>query len=642
MKTDKKTETAMADRMKWLNGWLRMRGYDIGSNRKDFLFFYYCTLWVIYGAADAKRLTLELNDRFTKPLSQDTVKSIVRTVNSNHGYQHKNRTIIDTLGITEAEVESLRIGHNMKEQAEREQRRLEHQARDKEILEKYMSGYRIAEIAAIQPDISQRTIERKLQELAKQKKQERNATIFRLSETGASVANIAKQIGCSHPTVRSVLRGKKPTDMTRTENLRAESDAPSFIDPAGQSLFNLYKTETGQAVPEDYNQALSELLAANRNVRIAGSGGTGKTRLINDYLDRLPPSERSQTLVVAPTGLAASHIDGLTVHKAFGLSNEVQTREPLQNVPKNLLKLHRVIIDEVSMLRIDLFERIVSILQSIEAQEQRHIQLIVLGDFGQLDPVCTKEDRKLLQQLYPEAKGIYAFHSELWDKLDFQTIVLKYNFRQDDMELFEQLTALKYGCLDAVKWFNLNSSPFTDDRAVYICPTNEKVEKYNHIALEQFRYEEKTVFKAKSDEIAPNTELPCPKELQLSEGMRIMTIVNDRKYKNGSIGTILRVTGKSIRVLFDSGTIATIHRKKFTLSDGSSYEQLPVVLAYAFTVHKCQGCTFDAVVIVPGFFAAGQLYTALSRCRSIDGICIDGFLSPEDLKIDVDALKMTV
>jgi ATP-dependent exoDNAse (exonuclease V) alpha subunit len=124
--------------------------------------------------------------------------------------------------------------------------------------------------------------------------------------------------------------------------------------------------------------------------------------------------------------------------------------------------------------------------------------------------------------------------------------------------------------------------------------------------------------------------------------MRIMTIVNDRQYKNGSLGTILKVSRNSIRVLFDNCTVATVRRKKFTLPEGSVYEQLPVVLAYAFTVHKCQGCTFDSIVIVPGFFAAGQLYTALSRCRSIDGICIDGHITKEDLIIDTEALRMTL
>ena len=630
----------MADRMKWLNGWLRMRSYDIRQERKDFIFFYYCTLWVLYGAQDARRLTHELNDRLAEPLGLDQIDSIIRTVNSNHGYMLKNSTIIETLGITTAEVEALRIGHNLAAQAKREQSRTNREAEHEQIIDMYNRGYRISEIADIRTTFSQRTIERVVEEYARRKKQSRNDTIIRLAEEGKSVADIAVEVGCSKPTVRSVLNGKKPTEMTRTEPLGIESDAPSFVDLIGQELFSLYKTETAEAAPEDFECALSELQASTRNIRIVGTGGTGKTKLINDYLSSLPPSERSCTLVVAPTGLAASHIDGVTIHKAFGLSNEVQTMEPLQNIPKSLAQLHRVIIDEVSMLRIDLFERIVTILQQIEAQEQHHIQLIVLGDFGQLEPVCTKEDRELLRHRYPN--GIYAFHSELWVKLDFQPIVLKYNFRQDDGELSQQLAALKYGSLDAVNWFNCHSSIFTDERAVYICPKNEDVERYNRTALFQLDAEKITVFKAKSENLAPNTELPCPSELHLAQGVRIMTIVNDRKYKNGSIGSILQLNQKSIRVLFDNGEAVTIHRKKFTLADGSTYEQLPVVLAYAFTVHKCQGCTFDAVVIVPGFFAPGQLYTALSRCRSIDGIYINGHLSPKDLMIDVEALKMTI
>lgn len=642
MKKDKKTQVAMADRLKWLNGWLRQRNYDIGDKRKSFIFFYYCALLPLYTPKEARGMTLEVNSRFAEPLDEYAINSIVRTVNSKRGYMQKNRTIIDTLGITPAEVEALQIGHNMAEQAEREQRRTQRQARDEQILSEYKAGYRTLEIAKVRPDVSTRTIERVLAKAARQQKQDRNDAIFRLAGQGKSVTQIAKAVGCSKPTVRTVLKGKKPTDLTITDTRGSESAAPQFVDPAGQELFFRYKEEVAQASPQDFDRALSELKSTRRNVRIVGTGGTGKTKLIRDYLAWLPPSERSGTLVVAPTGLAASHIDGLTVHKAFGLSNEVQARETTQPIPDSLLTLQRVIIDEVSMLRIDLFERIVTILQDIEAQQQRDIQLIVLGDFGQLQPVCTKEDRKQLRQLYPTVKGVYAFHSELWDKLDFQPIVLKYNYRQEEMELADQLTALKYGSLDALRWFNCNCSAFTDNNAVYICPRNEDVEKYNRLALEQFEDEEITVFTAKCEEIAPNMELPCPMEIHLAAGMRIMTVVNERKFQNGSLGTILQVRPNSIRVLFDSGITATVCRMKYTLPDGSVYEQLPVVLAYAFTVHKCQGCNFDAVVIVPGFFAAGQLYTALSRCRSIDGICIDGILTKEDVIIDTEALRMTV
>ena len=642
MKTDKKTRDIFTDRKKWLQSWLRNRSYDIGAKRRDYIFIYYSTLCVIHTHTQARQIVTNTNSRFTEPLDADVVNSIIRTVNAAGGYKLTNRTIIDTLGITSAEVESLRIGHNLQERAARTQRQLGRIAQSNHIKELYNEGKTITELTALFPLVSKSTIERIIQPLATEKKTERNRMIWQLADTGLTVSAIAAQVGCSEPTVRRVLNGTKPSNMTITEDLRSKSDAPPFVDPVGMGLFLQHKAEVGQATPEDYDHALSELQATRRNVRIVGTGGTGKTQLIRDYLAWLPPSERNSTLVVAPTGLAASHIGGETVHKAFSLSNEVQAKEVQQHIPKSLQKLQRVIIDEISMLRIDLFERIVTLLQSIEDQQQRQIQLIVLGDFGQLEPVCTKEDRKLLRQLYPKAKGIYAFHSELWDKLNFQPIVLKYNFRQLDLEFSQQLTALKYGSIDAVEWFNHNCNFCTDDRAVYICPRNEDVEKYNAFALEDFEDYEITIFKASHKELAPNTELPCPKVLRLAEGMRIMTIANDRQYKNGNLGTILKVSRNSIRVLFDNCTVATVRRKTFTLPEGSVYEQLPVVLAYAFTVHKCQGCTFDSVVIVPGFFAAGQLYTALSRCRSIDGICIDGSITEKDLIIDTEALRMTL
>ena len=643
MKTDKKTQAAMTDRKKWLKAWLRNRNYNIGDKRKDFIFVYYCTLSVLHTPKQARKMTTEINQQFTDPLLDSIISTTIYKVNKAGGYRLTNQTIIDMLAITPAEEDELRIGHNLKKKEARTQRQLDSLIQYEEIIKRYDEGRRIVDIAAdFSLNISKRSVERVLQQHAKEKKQERDRTIWQLADTGHAVSAIAQQVGCSKPTVRRVLSGTKPTDIPRTESLRDEVTAPQFIDSLGYELYVSHKRETEQAVPEDYNNALSELQATRRNVRIVGSGGTGKTQLIKDYLQSLPPSERSGTLVVAPTGLAASHINGETVHKAFGLLNEVQTKETPITIPPAIMPVKRVIIDEVSMLRIDIFERVITMLQHIEELEQRHIQIIVLGDFGQLSPVCTTEDRKQLRQLYPKANGIYAFHSELWQKLDFQHIILKYNFRQEDRELSEQLIALKYGSLDAVNWFNENCAAFSDDRAVYICPRNEDVEKYNRQALERFEGQKITAFKASYKDLAPNTELPCPKLLQLAEGMRIMTVVNDRQYKNGSLGTILKVNDNSIRVLFDNCRIATIRRKKFTLSDGGIYEQLPVVLAYAFTVHKCQGCTFDAVMIVPGFFAAGQLYTALSRCRSLDGICIDGEITKKDIIIDTEALQMTV
>ena len=124
--------------------------------------------------------------------------------------------------------------------------------------------------------------------------------------------------------------------------------------------------------------------------------------------------------------------------------------------------------------------------------------------------------------------------------------------------------------------------------------------------------------------------------------MRVMTVCNADQYKNGSMGEIIKTNDKSVRIKFDNGIVATVAAKKFTLQDGIIFEQIPVVMAYAITANKAEGMTFNKINIVPGFFAPGQLYTALSRSTSLDGINIIGELSPKDLRIDLDALKMTV
>ena len=130
--------------------------------------------------------------------------------------------------------------------------------------------------------------------------------------------------------------------------------------------------------------------------------------------------------------------------------------------------------------------------------------------------------------------------------------------------------------------------------------------------------------------------------LQLAVRMRVMTTSNGKNYKNGSMGTVTKLNKKSIRVELDNGNVVTVTAQRLELENGVIYKQLPVVLGYAITANKSEGMTFDAINVVPGYFAPGQLYTALSRARSITGIHIVGELTAKDLIVDIDALRMTV
>ena len=320
----------------------------------------------------------------------------------------------------------------------------------------------------------------------------------------------------------------------------------------------------------------------------------------------------------------------------------MQPNDEITTTPKHLYAISRIIIDEINMVRQDIFTRMIKTLRFVESQTQQPIQIIALGDFGQIQPVATDADLELLKEFYPTAKGIYAFHSVQWEQLNFRKIYLKHIYRQDDPVFKAKLNEIKYGNTSAISWFNEHSRTLESVTAITICPTNKLVDHYNWEAWCFFDGDEIIDYIATFQNGTSAEELPCPKKLQLSVGMRVMTICNSDKYKNGSIGTITKTSENSIQVHFDNGVTATVSRQRFVLPDGVIYEQIPVVLAYAITANKAEGMTFQEINIVPGFFAPGQLYTALSRCTSIDNIYIHGKLTTKDLHVDLEALRMTI
>ena len=207
----------------------------------------------------------------------------------------------------------------------------------------------------------------------------------------------------------------------------------------------------------------------------------------------------------------------------------------------------------------------------------------------------------------------------------------------------QKLNEIKYGKLSAVEWFNQNTGSLFSCNPIYICPTNKLVDYYNKLAEDRFYPDELVSFDAVITDGTPQeAELPCPMQLRLAVGMRIMTICNADKFKNGSMGRIIKIKPNGIQVRFDNGAEVTIPTMRFKLQDGGIYEQLPVVLAYAITANKSEGMTFDEINVVPGYFAPGQLYTVLSRCKSLKNIHIIGELSEKDLIVDVAALEMTI
>ena len=487
-------------------------------------------------------------------------------------------------------------------------------------------------------------------ERAKRKaaKRERTTEILLLSAKGWTQKSIAAHLGTSLSTVKRALRESREfliqgSDFT-INRINTVKDTPTkaFVSPDAERLYSLYKTEKENALyVDEHSLVMAKLQNSDKNLFIQGSAGSGKSTLLKNYLDTLSEEERSKVLLTAPTGKAADIISGTTIHKAFNLPNSVQMLdEEITCIPEMLRNISTIVIDELSMVRVDVFTKIMQIIKFAKSQGQ-NIRLIALGDFAQLRPVVTVADIEILKMLYPDIKGYYAFHSPLWEDAHFEKIILHNVKRQKDTEFIEHLEGIKYGRLADLEWVMKNASPFMPANPV--CSKRKTVDDFNNSALEEFSERHHLTIYQSEHNGPLSEELPCPEKLTVGIGVRVLCTCNDKHYKNGMIGTVKSFDVDKIIVTFDNGKSATIRRKTFLLENGTEYKQFPLNLGYAITAHKAQGSTFASVAIVcDGCFEAGQLYCALSRCPNLDNMTFIGDLKPSDLIVNVEALKRTV
>lgn len=611
MKKQNKTlppiSVTLKNRADWLWEWVKLRGYKFDSNdsRNTFLYIYFLTWMQAYdNYYHAYAMTHRRNRQLDKPLKPTDLDKKIRVWNlPKYNRKFTNETLIRLLKITSDEVITLKIGYNKKLKEER----------------------------------AQRTVLRN----------ERNREISLLRAKGLTQKEIAEKLDISLSTVKRILREARNflegSEFTINRSDKVKSAITEFISSEAERLYTLYKRENKNAPDDEYDLALAKLKNSHKNIFIQGSAGTGKSYLINLYLDSLSTEERKKVLLLAPTGKAADVIGGTTIHKAFELPSRVQIPdEEITNVPKLLHNIKTIIIDEISMVRIDVFEMIMQILD-FAATKGQNIRLIVVGDFGQLAPVCTASDKVVLKSLYPDIKSYYAFSSAKWHKANFEKIVLHKVFRQKDAELIEHLNGVKYGSYSDLEWIKYNACPFSSNKPIYICSRRKTVDDFNNSAIEEYSKDHPTTtYQAECDGPLVS-EAPCPKTLTLGVGVRVMTICNEKHYKNGMLGTVKSLSDDKIVVKFDNGKTATIKRKTFELENGTSYTQFSLILAYAITVHRAQGSTFEHVAIMcDGCFEAGQLYCLLSRCPSLENMTFIGELKPSDLKINTEALRTTV
>ena len=610
-------ENVMHHRIAWLRQWLQMRDYDIGDKRMNYLCICYCTLRAVQEQQEAAAMLVEINNTLLHPFPLEKLqKHILSKIDRNGILRYANQSIKEALDITDEEYAALDPDKNKRRLKEIDKRRLEKQSKENRIIQLHNDGFTAKQIAA-EVGVSIKTVRRRI---ADNRKRE------------AAEEEQFAQWGWSDFPILSEEKGNSGLSKADVESTQSGS------------LYYAYRTESTAALRQVQLKPSELLTNTKENLLLMGAAGTGKSYLIQQYLKSLSNKERKKVLVLAPTWKAASNLSGITVHQAFELDTNIQTTEPVTTIPKALKKIHTIVIDEVSMLRIDVFNRAIQIIQYAEKKYKRNIRIILVGDFGQLEPVCYPSDKEEIQKQYPSAEGILCIHAPLWDSLNLRKVKLFQIHRQADAIFSEKLTQLKYGWTSTIDWFNthchLNSF---DSNAITIVPTKELADNYNNAKLRELWYLFCEEFEAQYD--GPLTDdLPAPMKITLASDCRIMILKNGKTYKNGQLGTLIDIEDNGLHVQLDgSSETITIPKEKWVLSNGTTYSQYPVCLAYAITVHKAQGCTFDAINIDRGngFWLPGQLYVALSRCKTVRNIHLVRKLQYQDLHYDEEALKMT-
>ena len=378
------------------------------------------------------------------------------------------------------------------------------------------------------------------------------------------------------------------------------------------------------------------------NVFLSGEAGTGKSYVLHQFINE-KREERKNVLVCAPSGIAAIHVSGVTIHRAFQVPTEPIIKSPTK-LPPTVEEADILVVDEISMCRVDLFDYIAQTVQ--KANKKRHkygklpIQMIVVGDFCQLPPVLLDKDKEILDEYYGEDIGnAYAFQSKYWKRFQFKNIVLTDIVRQKDMNFVKALNQARMGDKQCVEFLNKNSANCPMKNGIYIYSTNRKVKELNTRELEVIN-NPLWEFEAGERGIVNEADRMTERILRLKVGARVMMLTNDseNKWQNGSLGTILNIKSEQIKVHLDNGkevnvapyswkieryvlveqkvgekTIKVLEKEEI-----GTFEQFPLKLAYAITMHKSQGQTYERANISPEAWAPGQLYVALSRVKEIN------------------------
>ena len=393
------------------------------------------------------------------------------------------------------------------------------------------------------------------------------------------------------------------------------------------------------------------------HVFVTGRAGTGKSTILN----HLAWNTSKTIAVCAPTGVAALNVGGQTIHSLLRLPTGVIADHELDQpaeLKKMLAAIDTLVIDEISMVSADLMDAIDRSLR--QARGKRHdpfggVQIIMFGDPFQLPPVPPRDpdERAYFHDTY---RSLWFFDANVWQQADLAAIELTEVHRQSDDRFKQILGAVRHGVVDADQAGELNAAgarPAPRD-VITLATTNATVNRINAARLAEIRGSALKAVAEVTGDFKENT-YPADSVLELKPGAQVMFLRNDPdgRWVNGTIGKVARVKGtvwvdvdgeefevepttwERFRYRYDADT------KKLEKEVVAEFEQFPLRLAWAVTVHKSQGHTYDAanIDLGPRAFSAGQTYVALSRVRSLDGLYLARPLQPRDVIVDPNVVR---
>ena len=406
---------------------------------------------------------------------------------------------------------------------------------------------------------------------------------------------------------------------------------------------------------DQFNATLDELESSDDHYFITGRAGTGKSTLLRLWRR----STRKKLVVLAPTGAAALQVGGQTIHSFFSFPPRMLQAGDLKRLRnRKLIKsLDAIIIDEISMVRADMMDNIDAALRLNRGNNHPFggVQMVFFGDLFQLPPIIASKVE--LQYLDDHYESPYFFSAHVWNqRASLIGIELTKVYRQEEQQFLRLLEEIRYDNTDDDTLETINDrfrpGERLPDHTITICARRYSADAINLKKLSALPGEP-NIFQATITGNFSRSTSPAPPELVLKPGAQVMFVRNDplKKYVNGTLGEVVEISGQTILVSLpdQSGSVVEVEKCtweniRYTIDTkgdidtevNGTFEQYPLTLAWAITIHKSQGMTFNQVSIDMGggAFDFGQTYVALSRCTHLDGIFLRRPLRPEDVQTD--------